>query len=676
MSEQNTSRFRTAALVGPYSAGKTSLLESMLFASEATTRKGTIKDGTCIADNSPESRARQMSVEVTPIAFNYLGERWTILDCPGSIEFMQDTYNALMVADIAIVVTESDPARAVMVAPILKFLDDRSIPHIVFINKVDQPNIRLRETLDALQGVSERPLALRELPIRDGDQITGFVDLVSERAWRYQEGKPSALIQMPDELVDGKQTARQEFLEQLADFDDSLLEALLEDAVPPPANIFEVLKKDVSAGQIVPVLFGSAEQNFGINRLLKTLRHDAPTVDVTAERMNISPTGAALAQIFKSIHAAHTGKLSFVRVWRGEFSDGETLGDQRISGLFAAVASTSYSKQTKARAGEVVAFGRLDESRTGDLLGADGKENSDWPEPLPPLFSLAVRAEKTSDEVKLSGALTKLIEEDPSLSITNNKETSEMVLWGQGEIHLQVSLDRLRNRYGLSILSKKPRVPYKETIKKSATERGRHKKQSGGHGQFGDVVIEINPRPRGAGFEFIDKIVGGAVPRNYIPAVEEGVKDYLVRGPLGFPVVDVGVTLLDGSYHAVDSSDQAFKTAARIGMSEGMPKCEPILLEPILSVSVAVPSEYTSKVQRIISGRRGQILGYDAKAGWKGWDNVAAQLPQAEMDDLIIELRSLTMGVGTFSWKFDHLQELAGRPAQLVTEERKLELAD
>lgn len=676
MSEQISSRFRTAALVGPYSSGKTSLLESMLFAAGAITRKGTIKDGTCIGDSSPESRARQMSVEATPVAFDYLGERWSVLDCPGSIEFVQDTYNALMAVDIVVVVTESDPARAVMVAPVLKFLDDRSIPHIVFINKVDQPNIRLRETLDALQGISSRPLALRELPLREDDQITGFVDLASERAWRYQEGQASALIQMPDTLADDKKAARQEFLEHLADFDDSLLEVLLEDAVPPPEEIFDVLKKDVSAGQVVPVLFGSAEQNHGINRLLKTLRHDAPTVDITAARMGISTTGAPLAQIFKSVHASHTGKLSFARVWRGSFSDGDTVGSQRISGLFAASASTSFTKQSTAEAGEIVAFGRLDATKTGDFLGDTADTPVDWPEPLPPLFSLAVRAEKTADEVKLSGALTKLTEEDPSLSLVHNIETSEMVLWGQGEIHLQVALDRLRNRYNLGILSKRPRVPYKETIKKSVTERGRHKKQSGGHGQFGDVVLEIKPLPRSSGFEFIDRIVGGAVPRNYIPAVEEGARDYLKRGPLGFPVVDVSVTLLDGSYHSVDSSDQAFKTAARIGMSEGMPKCEPVLLEPILSVSVTVPSEYTSKVQRIISGRRGQILGYDAKEGWKGWDNVAAQLPQSEMDDLIIELRSLTMGVGTFSWKFDRLQEITGRPAQLVIEERKLELAD
>jgi elongation factor G len=294
---------------------------------------------------------------------------------------------------------------------------------------------------------------------------------------------------------------------------------------------------------------------------------------------------------------------------------------------------------------------------------------------LPPLFSLAVKADKKQDEVKLTGALAKLTEEDPSLSLDHNHETGEMVLWGQGEIHLLVALEKLKHRFNLTVTGHKPQVPYKETIRKTVSEHGRHKRQSGGHGQFGDIHIDIAPQARGSGFQFADTVVGGVVPKQYIPSVAEGVEEFLKQGPLGFPVVDIKVTLTSGSYHTVDSSDMAFKTAARIAMTDGMPKCDPVLLEPILSVEIAVPAEYTSKAQRIISGRRGQILGYEAKDGWKGWDVVSAYLPQAEMGDLIVELRSLTMGVGTFSWKFDHLQEMAGRTADKVVEERKAALA-
>ncbi|MGE5516852.1 MAG: elongation factor G, partial [Bacteroidota bacterium] len=406
----------------------------------------------------------------------------------------------------------------------------------------------------------------------------------------------------------------------------------------------------------------------------KALRHDVPAPEVAAARAGIDAAGPAAAKVFKTLHAAHTGKLSFARIFAGEFTDNQTVEAGRISGLFTPAAG-GPAKIAKATAGDVVAFGKLDAVATGGTIGAAVSGTAEPPFVLEPLFGLALSAEKKGDDVKLTGALTKLVEEDSSYRLEQNAEFSELVLWGQGEIHLQVALERLKSRFNLAVTTRKPTVPYKETIRKSVSVHGRHKKQSGGHGQFGDVHMEIRPQPRGAGFAFEDKIVGGAIPRQYIPAVQEGVSDFLRQGPLGFPVVDVAVTLTDGSFHAVDSSDMAFKTAARLGMSEGLPQCEPILLEPILRVEVSVPSEYTSKAQRIISGRRGHILGYDAKPGWPGWDAVAAHLPQAEMGDLIVELRSLTMGVGTFLWTFDHLQELTGRSADKAVEQRKAALA-
>ena len=665
---------RVAALVGPYASGKTSLLESLLLAAEAIHRKGSVAEGTSVGDATPEARQRVMSTEVNVATASYLGDPWTFLDCPGSIEFQQDTYNALAVADAAVVVVEPEPARAVMVAPILKFLDQHAIPHIIFINKVESAQVRLRETLEALQLVSDRPLLLRELPIRDGDRILGFIDLVSERAFQYREGQPSELIKLPETELSEEKTARQAMLENLADLDDNLLEALLSDLTPPTGEIYENFARDLAKDLVVPVFFGSAAQDHGIRRLLKCLRHDVPGPNETALRRGWKAQGAPAGRVFKTVHAAHTGKLSYARIWRGEIAEGGLVNGVRPSGLLFTLGAT-LTKTAKAGLGDVVALGRLDTVNTGDILGSADPDVLPWQAPLPPLFSLAVQAEKKQDEVKLTGALAKLIEEDPSLSLDHNHETSEMVLWGQGEIHLQVALEKLKSRFNLAVTGHRPQVPYKETIRKPVSEHGRHKRQSGGHGQFGDIYIDIAPLPRGSGFQFADSVVGGVVPRQYIPSVAEGVEDYLKQGPLGFRVVDIKVTLTSGSYHTVDSSDMAFKTAARIAMTDGMPKCDPVLLEPILAIEIAVPSEYTSKAQRIISGRRGQILGYEAKDGWKGWDVVSAYLPQAEMGDLIVELRSLTMGVGTFSWQFDHLQEIAGRTAEKVVEERKSALA-
>jgi len=661
---------RAAALVGPFASGKTSLLEALLYRSGAIPRQGRIRDGSTVGDASPEARARWMSVEPNIAGAEYLGEKWSFIDCPGSVEFQQDSYNALSVVDAAVVVVEPDPARAVMVAPLLKFLDERRIPHFIFINKIDTGGSRLKQTLEALQAVSELPLVLREIPIRESDRVVGFVDLVSERAWKYQPGKTSDMIRIPDALIDEERQARQELLERLADFDDHLLEELLEDVTPPKDEIYGDLAKDLSGDLVVPVFFGSAESDAGITRLWKALRHEVPEPTATARRLGFAPEGGAAARMFKTLHAAHTGKLGFARVFRGEFADGQTVEGGRITGLYTYPGGT----QTKAASvgiGAVAAFGRLDGVATGDLVGARDAGVEAGPAALEPLFGLALQAEKKGDDVKLSGAIAKLVEEDPSYHFDHNAEFAELVLWGQGEIHLLVAIERLKSRFNLQVTTRKPTIPYKETIRKATSVHGRHKKQSGGHGQFGDIHIDIQPLARGEGFHFVDKIVGGVIPRQYIPAVEEGVRDFLAQGPLGFPVVDLAVTLTSGSFHAVDSSDMAFKTAARIAMAEGLPKCEPVLLEPILKIEISVPADFTSKAQRIISGRRGQILGYDAKPGWKGWDAVSAYLPQAEMGDLIVELRSLTMGIGTFSWKFDHLQEIAGRTADKVVEERK-----
>ncbi len=670
MTDKVASGVRNVAIVGPYLSGKTSFLESVLYVTNAIARKGTVKDGNTVGDSSPEARARQMSVEVSAASTVYKDIRFNFLDCPGSVEFAQETYNALMGAGAAIVVCEAEVSRVLTLSPIFKFLDDWEIPHIVFINKMDRSKNSFMDVLHALKTVSSRPLVPHQYPIRKGDDLVGFIDLVTEQAYHYHAGAEADPVPMPEELKDEEHAARQEMLEELANFDDHLLEELLEEIEPSQDEIVKDLKMELGADLIVPVFMGIAEQDYGVRPLLDALVREAPEPSLTAERRGLKPNAQdTVAQVVKTYYTPQGGKLSLARVWQGELTDGMSLNGVRVGGMYLMMGQQTQSVQTAA-AGDLVALARMEGIATGDILTtSNAKLKVDLPKApmIPPVFALAVTTEKRSDEVKISAAMSKLLEEDPSLTWEQNADTHEIVLWGQGDVHLKVALDRLQRKYNLPMTTHVPHVPYKETIRKAAEKvHGRYKHQSGGHGMFGDVYLSIHPQERGQGFEFKEKIVGGVVPKQYIPGVEIGVRESLVKGLLGFPVVDVAVTLTDGSYHSVDSNEQSFKLAARTAMQEGMAKCSPTLLEPIASVEICAPSDFTSNMMQIISGRRGQILGYEPMSDWKGWDKVSAYLPQAEMQDLIVELRSLTMGVGFFNWKFDHLQEVPDKLAERV----------
>ncbi|HVZ70686.1 MAG TPA: elongation factor G [Rhizomicrobium sp.] len=668
---------RTVALVGPYGSGKTTLLESILMVTGAIHRKGAVSQKNTVGDASPEARARQMSVEVNCATTSYLGESFTFLDCPGSIEFLQDTLNILPGIDAAVVVCEPEPLKVQMLKPYLKRLDDLNVPHFLFVNKIDKATGSLRALLTMLQDASDKPLLLRQIPIWDGNTVTGFVDLALERAFVYRPHAQSEVIELEGEIKDREKDARFQMLEKLADYDEHLMEELLSDAEPPRDEIFNDLARDLADGLLVPALMGSAEGDNGIRRLLKALRHEVPGVEKLAERIGVKTGSDAIVQIVKTYHSAHGGKLSLARVLCGTLKEGAVLhksdgSDMRVGGIVALKGETQ-TKLTEAKTGETVALLRLEAAATGDTLSTvkGAKLPKVRIEELVPVYDLAIEAADRKDEVKLTAAIHKLQEEDPSLHFRQDAELHEMALEGQGEIHLKVAVEKLASKYGLKLNTHPPQVPYKETIRKSTTQRGRHKRQSGGHGQFGDVIIEIKPLPRGSGFVFQDEITGGVVPRQFIPSVEKGVVDYLKQGPLGFPVVDVTVSLTDGSYHTVDSSDAAFQTAARIAMSEGMPNCAPVLLEPIMHVKIHAPNDATSKINQVVSGRRGQLMGFDARDGWKGWDTIEAQMPLSELHGLIIDLRSLTQGVGTFEMEFDHLAELTGKLAEQVVAARR-----
>ena len=670
MSGKAPSGPRCAAIVGPYLSGKTSLLEALLYTCEAIPRLGTIKDGNTVGDSSDDARARQMSTELNIASATFLDEEWTFVDCPGSVEFIQESRAALMAADVAIVVCEPETSKALMLAPVMQFLDAHDIPRMLFINKVDHSSETVRDLLAALQDVSSKPLVLRQVPIRDGDAVTGYVDLVSERAYEYEPGTASKLIEVPESVSDRNEEARQEMLESLADFDDDLLEQLLEDNVPPSEKVYALLGADLQNDLITPVFLGAAERDHGVLRLMKALRHEAPEVIQTLERHG-GADGDTVVQVFKTYHMLHAGKMSVGRVWKGEIKDGMSFGNHRVSGMNL-LKGHEAKRITSAIAGSVVAMGRMDDVHTGHTLSEAGATDSmDWPETPAPIFSMVAIPDKRDDEVKLSTGIARLMEEDPSISMSHNDDTNQNVLWGQGEIQLQVLGQRLKNRFNTAVTMHRPRTPYKETIKKAIQQHARHKKQSGGHGEFGDVHLDIKPQPRGSSFEFSQSISGGVVPRQYIPAVEAGVKEYCTEGPLGFPVVDLSVNLFDGQHHAVDSSDMAFRRAGILAMKDALPNCSPVLLEPICNVNIAIPNQYTSNAQSIITKRRGQILSFQAKDGWTGWDEVQANIPQSELHDLAIDLRSQTMGIGSFEWSFDHMAELAGRAADDVIEQHK-----
>jgi len=668
---------RCIALVGPFQSGKTTLLEAILARTGAIQRQGTVEAGTTVGDAGKEARSHKMSVEVTVATTSFMGDSYTFIDCPGSIEFIHDMRAALPAVDAAVVVCEADEKKVPQLQLILRELEGLNIPHFLFLNKIDKADKRVRETLKLLQPASRLPLLLRQIPIWNGELIAGFVDLALERAFVYKEASPSEVIELKGQDLDREKEARFTMLETLADHDDELMEQLLEDIQPPRDKVFDDLAKELRERQVVPVLLGVATRQNGILRLMKALRHEAPGVAETAARLGVKAGNDALALVLKTFHTAHGGKMSIGRVLAGQVGDGTTFhtphGDAgRVSGVFK-VMGQHFEKRAPATAGETVAFGKLDGAKTGDTVSAGKQAVPALVEvkPYAPVLAHAVQAKERKDDVKLGAAFTKLTEEDPSLSVVHNAENHEVVIWGQGEMHLRVAAERLSDRYAVPVSTRAPTVGYKETIRKPVTVRGRHKKQSGGHGQFGDTMLEIKPLPRGSGFKFEDRITGGVVPRNYIPAVEEGVVDGLKHGPLGFPVVDLSVALIDGSYHTVDSSDMAFHIAGRVGMQEGLPQCQPVLLEPIHEVEIVCPSEATAKMNAILSSRRGQILGFDAREGWPGWDVVKAQMAEAEIGDLIIEVRSATAGVGSFTFKFDHMAELTGRMADQIIAARR-----
>lgn len=664
---------RTVALVGPAGAGKTSLAEALLHASGEINRAGSVEAGSTVGDASAEARSRGGSTEINLSHFSWMGDRFTLLDLPGAAGLVADGLAALQSADLALVVVDPVPERAGLAEPMLRRLDALGIPHAVVVNRIDNARAgSVHGLIEALQPLSREPLALRQIPIRESEQVVGYVDLALERAYRYCSGRESEKIEMPADVAVLERTDRGKLLETLADFDDTLLETLLMDEDPDMAMVMTDLAEDTAHNQVVPVVLTSALTGGGIHRLLKLLRHEAPGPEDAAARVGTDDG----IHVFKIAQGGAVGRLAYARVYGSPLQEGEELvvGDKAVRcGTLFAVQGEKTVKQASAGVGEVIAISKLDDAVAGTILARKGGVSgaAAMPDYPPRNATLAIEPRDRKDDVKLSAALHKLCDEDPTLVWRQDEATHETLLSGVNDDHLDVVLARLQRRYGVTVDCRAPSVAYRESIRKNATQRGRHKKQSGGHGQYGDVVLDVAPLERGEGFRFSDRIVGGAIPKQWIPAVEMGVRDALEAGPLGFPVVDVAVTLTDGSFHSVDSSELAFRIAGRMAASDALAAASPYLLEPICSITVDMPAGAGSRAVSLLSSRRGQILGLLPHPEWDRWERVEALLPEANVPGLDGELRSLSQGLAQFTVSFDHLAELAGKQAEDVVRARK-----
>jgi elongation factor G len=597
--------------------------------------------------------------------FAFMGEDWCAIDLPGGPEFTSLAGAALMASDAAILVLPPDPDAAVLAAPYLRAIEAADTPCLIFINKVDAPQGRIRDVVAALQDYSAHLIVLRQIPIREGASVVGAVDLISERAWRYREGAPSTLVEIPPDLIDREQQARAELLEHMADYDDALLEQLIEDRTPASGALFAIASRETAEHKLVPALIGAASHANGMMRLMKALRHEAPEVGALAARLGAPE---AMAVGFHAIMRRHVGKCTLIRVLRDGVRVGSPLGGGNLGNLGGIGGATLPAALP---AGMVALAAKSDQLNAGQLFTAGAAAAAPgWSRGHAPSYARMIVTADDRNEVRLSGALARLQEIDPNAIVTQDEGTGHTLLLLQGPMHLRRILTQLADDFGIEVQDHPPSSSYRETISRQVEQAYRHKKQTGGAGQFADVLLILRPLPRGEGFRFDETVKGGTVPRSYFPAVEDGARDAMAAGPLGFPVIDVGVTLTDGKFHAVDSSEFAFRTAARSGVAEALAAAEPVLLQPIHRIDIHVPSVFSGALVPAISGMKGHVLGFERNAGVPGWDIFRALLPASANDELIRVLAAATQGTAWHETRFDHFEEVYGKEAEKISRDR------
>ena len=657
---------RCITIVGPSQSGKTTLMESILHVCNEIHHRGNVKDNNTLSDYLPEEHELKMSVSMGISNAKFMDENFTFIDCPGSNDFINEFLQAARISDLCILVLEPTKEKLLSLVPYFYYLNKMNIPHILFINKIDNLDFDIKSLLGSIQEYSPKPIVIRQIPIREGENIIGSADVIHERAYKYEKGKVSQIVKIPEELSSIRDEIREKMLETLADFDDALMEKILEDIPTTTEEIYESLKKDIISNKIVEVLTGSAENQTGIRRLLKSIRHDCPTHKETIKRNELEIRDNIVSmQVFKTNYVPHRGKQNILRVWSGELEEGQNLQSNiRLQGLFS-LKGKEFIKSTKVKAGDIVGLSRIESIQTGDIIYSDKKEiikDVKLPIPPQPIFAKAIRATKREEDVKLSESLKEILQTDSSYIIERNTVTQQLLLWGQGEIHLRVAINKLKNNYNVNTIEEKISFSFQETIQGSVSDHiTTHKKQSGGAGQYARVVVDVKPLPRGEFFKFENKIVGGVIPKNYIPSVEKGCKEYMQKGPLGFPVTDIQVTLKDGKTHDVDSNSNSFHIAGIKALRETMENCNPILLEPYNKVKFLVPSKDINNIYTLVTSKRGMIKENHQKEGWTGYEILEAEMPGCEIFDLIIEVKSLTGGMGSFEHEFERMKTVQNK---------------
>lgn len=663
-----TSRVRTVALVGHNGAGKTTLAEALLFESGAISRVGTVEDGSTVCDFDPEEQRRGQSLSLSVAPLMWKGHKINLIDAPGYADFEGEALAAMRAADLALFVVSAVDGVEVQTERMWRAAAEMGLPRMVFVNKLDRERASFERTLDQLRDRLGAGIAPLELPIGAETAFHGVADLLSDTAFLYEDGGHER-APIPDEMEDLEHQVHDNLVEGIVVADDALLEGYLDGQVPTVEQLEHTLAVGVDEATVFPVVCGSATGRIGIDRLADFLCEIGPspldrpgtTVDAGDGEMRIAPDpdGPPLVHVFKTIVDRHVGQISLLKVLSGTIRTDDHLvnprtgGEERLHALFA-LRGLDHVEMSAVPAGDLAAVAKLNDTVTGDTLAPRGTPvRVPAPPRAEPALAVAVVAASQADDDKLANALHRLTEEDPSLVVSRDDETHQTVLHGMGETHLQITLEKLTRKFGVNVTTEDVKVAYRETITATAEAEGRHKKQSGGHGQFGVASIRIEPLERGEGFEFVDKIVGGAVPRQFIPAVEKGVIDAMAEGGVhGYPVVDVRVTLLDGKYHSVDSSEMSFRMAGRLAFREAMSQAGPVILEPVSALEVTVPSDVQGEVMGDLNARRARVQGTESA----GEDRqiILAQVPTAELRRYAVDLRSKTSGRGSFRAHHDH----------------------
>ncbi|TCU16511.1 elongation factor G [Rhizobium sullae] len=637
---------RCFTVLGPSQTGKSTLV-AKLASLEGTPRKSVSPYGSSLTE------------------FEFGSEGWCALDTPGANEALALAQDSLLASDACILCVSPSPDEAVLAAPYLRVIEASGTPCILFVNRMDEPRGRLRDVIAALQDYSSHPLVLRQIPIRDGDAVVGSCDLISERAWRYREGQPSALVELPDSAAAREHEARSELLEHLSDYDDWLLEELIEDREPASDALFAIASRVLKENRVIPVLFGAASHSNGIKRLMKALRHEAPPVEALKRRLAAAASLDETALAAVSFHAYHrpsVGKTVLARALADGLKQGAALGGSGLGSL-----QEGGNGRPNLTHGTIFAAVKSDHLSAPALLTpADALPPPAWTTPPTPMLERILVPGTERDETKLSATLAKLAETDRGLKVMQEEGTGAQLICAQGPIHLRDLRKTLSEVFRVEVTDRSPNPIYRETISKPSNVHYRHRKQTGGAGQFADVQLSVRPNARGQGFTFSETVKGGTVPRNYIPAVEAGAREAMEKGPLGFQVIDVDVTLTDGQYHSVDSSDFAFRAAARMGVRQALSEAAAVLMQPVVRVEIHIPSIFSGSMVAIISALKGQVLGFDRDESAKGWDVFRALVPGGALDELARALRSATQGIGYFSKTFDHFEEIYGKEAESI----------